>query len=296
MSAFGLIDQHESAIVNYMRFSRYQKSIKLKSICRSFQDILSARLSEDTYTRDEFKEIITDLMDIIKTDVDQELMNTSHMNALLLVQLFQQAEKWHLKLQADISELENRELLEQMRSFEEKEFHLSKESDQKFITKLEPITDSGSSLLNMEIERLNQEKTRLNDKVRNIEAEARNYNKENQELKQSLEKIEEELNEYKNKFSKNDSSKEVEELRGQILELQLNIEKNSLKNNDHSELSSAKHELLKVKEMLELAEKELEKKVQQTVPFQNLKMMVQKKTDQIKDLRKKLSKYESIEE
>jgi len=35
--------------------------------------------------------------------------------------------------------------------------------------------------------------------------------------------------------------------------------------------------------------KELEKKVSQTAPFQNLKQMLQKKNDQIKDLRRRLS-------
>ena len=39
--------------------------------------------------------------------------------------------------------------------------------------------------------------------------------------------------------------------------------------------------------------KELEKKVSQTAPFQNLKQMLQKKNDQIKDLRRRLSKYVS---
>jgi len=39
--------------------------------------------------------------------------------------------------------------------------------------------------------------------------------------------------------------------------------------------------------------KELEKKVSQTAPFQNLKQMLQKKNDQIKDLRRRLSKYAS---
>jgi len=51
--------------------------------------------------------MIDGLMMIVKGAVDTELLNASHTNVLLLVQLFSQAEKWHLKLQADISELEN---------------------------------------------------------------------------------------------------------------------------------------------------------------------------------------------
>ena len=57
------------------------------------------------------------------------------------------------------------------------------------------------------------------------------------------------------------------------------------------QLSTTKHELLKVREMLEMAEKELEKKVSQTAPFKNLKQMLQKKNEQMKDLRRRLSKF-----
>lgn len=49
-----------------------------------------------------------ELRSVLKGDVETELINVSHTNALLLQQLFHQAEKWHLKLQADISQLENR--------------------------------------------------------------------------------------------------------------------------------------------------------------------------------------------
>ena len=56
------------------------------------------------------------------------------------------------------------------------------------------------------------------------------------------------------------------------------------------DLSSTKHELLKVQDMLKMAESDLEKKVYQTAPFRNLKQMLQKKNEQLKDLRKRLSK------
>jgi leucine zipper transcription factor-like protein 1 len=48
------------------------------------------------------------LLAVIRSEVESELLNSSHTNILLLRQLFQQAEKWHLKQSADISELENR--------------------------------------------------------------------------------------------------------------------------------------------------------------------------------------------
>lgn len=66
------------------------------------------RLTDDTFTLDEVKEMLDSLLTVVRSEVDNELNHTAHTNILLLVQLFQQAEKWHLKLQADISELENR--------------------------------------------------------------------------------------------------------------------------------------------------------------------------------------------
>lgn len=69
---------------------------------------LKNRLDETTYTIDEVTEMLDGLLSVVRGEVEGELDNTAYTNVLLLRQMFQQAEKWHLKLQADISELENR--------------------------------------------------------------------------------------------------------------------------------------------------------------------------------------------
>lgn len=63
---------------------------------------------EDTYTLEEVLEMLQSLQSVVRGEVESELINTAHSNVLLLRQLFGQAEKWYLNLQADISELENR--------------------------------------------------------------------------------------------------------------------------------------------------------------------------------------------
>lgn len=52
--------------------------------------------------------MLNDLLGVVRGEVELELLNSAHTNVLLMRQMFLQAEKWHLKLQADISELENR--------------------------------------------------------------------------------------------------------------------------------------------------------------------------------------------
>ena len=58
--------------------------------------------------------MLNGLLAVVRGEVDSELIHTSHTSVLLLIQLCQQAEKWHLKLQAEISELENRSVFLQL--------------------------------------------------------------------------------------------------------------------------------------------------------------------------------------
>lgn len=66
------------------------------------------RLVEETFTVDEVKEMLDGLQMVVRGEVEMELINTAHTNVLLLRQLFSHAEKFYLRLQSDISELENR--------------------------------------------------------------------------------------------------------------------------------------------------------------------------------------------
>lgn len=70
--------------------------------------LLHCRLVDETFTIDEVSEVLSGLQAVVHSEVESELINTAYTNVLLLRQLFSQAEKWYLKLQTDISELENR--------------------------------------------------------------------------------------------------------------------------------------------------------------------------------------------
>ena len=66
------------------------------------------RLMENTYTDDEVRDMLTDIGNVIASEIECELINSSHTNVLVLQQVFTQAQKWHLDLDADLAELENR--------------------------------------------------------------------------------------------------------------------------------------------------------------------------------------------
>ncbi|KAK3514989.1 hypothetical protein QTP70_003260 [Hemibagrus guttatus] len=122
MADFGFSEHHQNEVINYMRFARSKRLLRLKTIDSCFQELKDSRLVEETFTVDEVSDMLDGLQVVVHGEVEMELINTAHTNVLLLRQLFSQAEKFYLKLQTDISELESRELLEQVAVFEKTDF------------------------------------------------------------------------------------------------------------------------------------------------------------------------------
>ncbi len=148
MSDFGVKDYHEKSIVNFMRFSRTQRNISLRTIQAAYKDIEHDRLrDETTMTVEEVHDLLAELWESAKEEIDMELSHQSHTYVLLLRQLFIQAENWHLKLQADISELENKELLDKVRNYESEHMGGKKQH----APRLEALNDSGATILLKEV-------------------------------------------------------------------------------------------------------------------------------------------------
>uniref|UniRef100_A0A8C5Q3N2 Leucine zipper transcription factor-like protein 1 n=1 Tax=Leptobrachium leishanense TaxID=445787 RepID=A0A8C5Q3N2_9ANUR len=273
MAELGLNDHHQNEVINYIRFARSKRALRLKTIDSCFQDLKDSRLVDDTFTVDEVSEMLQGLQAVVHSEMELELINHAHTNVLLLRQLFTQAEKWYLKLQTDISELENRELLEQVAEFEKAEFTSNKKATTELIKpKLAPLSEGGSSEL------LNKATNALDEKSKAERA------------MKDLQKIQDTKKEKENK-------EDVNHLENTLANLKSEFEKTL---GDHAtshkcledNLISTKHELLKVHEQLSLAEKDLEMKFQQTNAYHTMKDILTKKNEQIKDLRKKLLRYE----
>ncbi|XP_065741310.1 leucine zipper transcription factor-like protein 1 isoform X2 [Phocoena phocoena] len=257
-----------------MRFARSKRGLRLKTVDSCFQDLKESRLVEETFTIDEVSEVLNGLQAVVHSEVESELINTAYTNVLLLRQLFSQAEKWYLKLQTDISELENRELLEQVAEFEKAEFTSSNKKPiiDNIKPKLAPLNEGGTAeLLNKATNTLD-EKSKLERALQDLQLD---QGTQKDFIKtQDLSDLENTVAALKSEFQKtlNDQT-----------ENQKSLEEN---------LATAKHDLLRVQEQLSMAEKELEKKFQQTAAYRNMKEILTKKNDQIKDLRKRLAKYE----
>ncbi|XP_006821570.1 leucine zipper transcription factor-like protein 1 [Saccoglossus kowalevskii] len=297
MAELGLNEHHHTTVLNYMRFSRYKRGQNLRVVDGCFEDLKDSRLTEDTFTVDEVSEMLDGLEAVVRGEVETELINTAHTNVLLLRQLFQQAEKWHLKLQTDISELENRELIELIQDIEEREFSGKPSGKPTFdMKKLSPLESGGAELLQNEIERLTEENEKLKGRLRSAELAATGVLKDKSALASDLERAQDEMRGLRGRHG-TDRSGDIAELEGQMSNVRMQLEKNlhdSSKTQSElkEDLTSTKHRLLEIQEQLEMAEKELERKFSQTGAYKNMKKMLEKKNELIKDLRKRLRKYE----
>ncbi|XP_060104888.1 leucine zipper transcription factor-like protein 1 isoform X3 [Heteronotia binoei] len=294
MAELGLNEHHQNEVINYMRFARSKRGLRLKTVDSCFQDLKDSRLVEETFTIDEVSDMLDGLQTVVHSEVESELINTAYTNVLLLRQIFSQAEKWYLKLQTDISELENRNLLEQVAEFEKAEFVSSnkKPNPEQVKPKLTPLHEGGSDLLHKEIARLQEENEKLKTRLKTVEVQATSALDEKSKLERALRDLQ-----LVQEDQKIDTTQDISELENTVAALKCQFEKtlnDSTANQKSLEenLVSTKHELLKVQDQLAMAEKELEKKFQQTAAYRNMKEILTKKNEQIKELRKKLSNYE----
>ena len=97
---------------------------------------------DDTYTLDEVEDILRDIREIVQIEAESELINAAHTNVLLLHQIFKQAQKWHLELEADLADLENRDLLDQVKRWEDSD-SIQVEEKPLVQKKLAPLNEGG---------------------------------------------------------------------------------------------------------------------------------------------------------
>ncbi|XP_070842324.1 leucine zipper transcription factor-like protein 1 isoform X2 [Chaetodon trifascialis] len=292
MAEFGFNEHHQNEVINYMRFARSKRVLRLKTIDSCFEELKDSRLVDETFTVDEVKEMLDGLQVVVRGEVEMELINTAHTNVLLLRQLFSQAEKFYLRLQSDISELENRELLEQVAEFEKTDFKTTDKINQETSKpKLAPLNEGGvSELLNKEIGRLQEENGKLKARLRTLESQAMSALDEKTRAERALKDLQKVQGEQQEISSLEDTVAALRE------DYERSLSANAVSQKDLQEnLIASKHELLRVQEQLALAEKELEKKFQQTAAYRNMKEILTKKNEQIKEIRKRLQRYEPNE-
>ncbi|VVC24324.1 Hypothetical protein CINCED_3A002272 [Cinara cedri] len=210
-----------------------------------------------------------------------ELSAFTNTNLLMMYQFFQQAEKWHLRLNADISEMQNKEMLQEMEKIESSYDIMSRTLERK---KLLPITDhitnDFAEMLHKRLEQLESHNSKLEKDLKYLENNCNELNKEKQALKLLIEENDKKINSHKNLI-------ETEVQTQNIFQE---------KPNDHTECqitaNKLENELTIAQSQITLANLELERKFNDTAAYINMKNIITKKNEQVRELRDRLLVYE----
>ena len=264
-------EHHESIIRHYVRFSREQKEVGLRSLRSAADEFKNQRLSDEAMmTVNEVNEFLDEFIDVLEKEFEQELTHQYRVNALLIKQLFQQAEQWFLKLNPNFDQLENRRLIDLIRDYEQQQLNRSKwsktsekskwsESTVDLVhsasspsdTLMDPINDTKSTiLLKTEIQRLQQWNNQLRERLSQ-------YAKDDELLHHQLEETARLFNAKEGGYSQ--------------------------------QLQSNEQRLKDIQQALALAENELEKKFNQTNTYITMKKIIEQKNQQIRQLRQQLT-------
>ncbi|CAB3367026.1 Hypothetical predicted protein [Cloeon dipterum] len=287
MSDLGLNIHHTEVIANYMAFTKLQRVQNLRTIDGLFQDVFDSRLLDSSYTVDEVQDILYSLRKLLKGELESGLMDVNHMNVLMLQQLFSQAENWHLKLEINLSELQNRSLLEVVKEIDQNGFA---PQENRIIKSDDPNDPVG--LLQLEIKKLNRDISNNEDEIEKLKSKLAEQEKEfiNFGNARHLDTRKEEKNPEEQKNLVLELQEKIKELEEKIK----NADKNQeiLVSSEYQDHKSTKEKLQQTQSQLKLAELELERKFKETTAFINLKKLLDSKNEQIKILRKKLENLE----
>ncbi|XP_076043955.1 leucine zipper transcription factor-like protein 1 [Oratosquilla oratoria] len=300
MSTLGLNDHHQSQVLGYLRFCKYQRAQRLRSIEACFQDVKETRLNEDNYTSDEVSELLDSLSSVVYAEVEGELLHASHTNSVLLSDLFAQAQKWHLNLHSDTSNLEDKEMLQEVKHLEDRSLQGRPiDCPAQRPPTLAPLTEGEgpAALLQNRIQVLTEENDKLTQALKVLEDKANDAVKEKTQMGLRLRSIEEDLRSLKGRTSDQPSAEEMALLSDEVEKMRLEISSNQqMHETEQQQLSNTlkdtKKQLQAVQSQLHLAEKELERKFYQTGAYLNLRKLLNNKNEQIKVLRSKLVNYE----
>lgn len=281
-------------ISGYSQLNRYQRQQYIRSVESAINDIIQAKLIEDTYNRDEVTEILTNVRSTVLDELEAELINILQSNLLMLCQLFQQAEKWHLQMNIDFSEIQNKDLLQMVKNIE----NIPLKPDKPKLSPLSTNVEKTSEVLRLEILSLKNENKQLLEDIKNLQEKVLTSKQESENIIfkcEEKDKLIQELKETIEKCSKSNLLDSGSSVKEQDAEKILEDYDTVLKEQIARELEEMKRKMDAAQSQLTLAEMELEKKFSNTAAYNNMKMIISKKNEQIKELRNRLMNYESLE-
>ncbi|XP_026806652.1 leucine zipper transcription factor-like protein 1 isoform X2 [Rhopalosiphum maidis] len=260
----------------------HQKKQSIVLIKKAFEEVFKTNLLDETYTKEEVKNILNRLETTMTNEIKCELSAYTSTNLLMMYQFFQQAEKWHLRLNVDISEIQNKELLQEMEKIETNYNIMNRTLEKKKLLGSSDhyITNDFVEILHKRLNQLETHNSKLEADLKDLEENCNKLNNEKEALKLLI----------KQEDKQEDLQKSLVEIEVQTQ----NIFDDNINNHDECKITvnQLENELAVAQSQLTLTNLELDRKFNDTAAYINMKNIITKKNEQVRELRDRLLIYE----
>ncbi len=107
-------EEHQEQVIKFIKFFRGKRELALEQIQCDFDDTKNDHLQEDMYTMDEVHGAFDSMCHVVKDTTRSELGSVINMTVLLLAQLFESADDQGAELEMDTSSVEDQRMLEEV--------------------------------------------------------------------------------------------------------------------------------------------------------------------------------------
>eukprot|EP00668_Euglena_longa_P011786 GGOE01014203.1.p1 GENE.GGOE01014203.1~~GGOE01014203.1.p1 ORF type:complete len:317 (-),score=84.14 GGOE01014203.1:228-1151(-) len=276
----GLSPSSQDVLQKYLFWSKKKRTLHVKDIEGELYEYKHASLLDESYNKADVADILTGLLSILRVTVEKDQRETTQAFVEVLRQVLEQADKSNVDLQLDLSPLDNPTHMTSI-NFLEKNVLEGKGSlaplgslgsRSKPAAPLAPIS-SAAPLAPVEVGpsekeiQLEQEVARLQEKAQKIQQQYTTMMQEKSKLSQQLAAI------------KDSSDASASSASARALSLE-------------EELAEFKAVLATKDREIAAGQQQLTGKLNECTQFKTLKKLLAQKTQQVKELRAKLNKYE----
>lgn len=242
-------------MVKFLKFFRGKKEASMRIVDKEFQDVKFDRLQEDMYSKEDVEDILDFLCSGMRSMVSHDVGQLVNMSTLVVGELLEDARVKSVSLEIDMSRVEDEKLIDAMEK-------MSLDAMPKSKARMDalPSFKKEAKAMRDQTERLESSNKNLNGQLLSLESSAARLSAEKLELMSQIELLKQTMD-----ASGESGSKEAEDGASRVQ---------------------------KLKDDLNSALEENEKRVSETNQFQQMRRMMQTQSTKLQELRTRLAKYE----
>jgi len=253
-----LAGDHQVELNRYLNHFRAKKDGVIKEVDLALNEFREDNVQDSIFNREDVEAMMDKLKEEMRKVLDQEITNLVRVSGIYVQTVLTEAEKSQVNIKIDMNLIENNTAIENIKKFESKN-----------VKDIE-VTKTSKSM-GAKLPTLSGGSEDAAKKIQELEAEVASLKQRNQDLQVDLIKLTKEKSSNVQTFSlrtEGDYAEEIHDLKTKMKEYEV---------------------------MIQEMKEELNKKMNDSVQFNNLKKLMQQRNEQIKTLRERLSKYETVE-